>query len=72
MANMPITEKELARMEKLASKKVPITIPALRERFGMTEERAKTLLERAKWRVVDRKAKPFKWLPKGLKLKAQA
>lgn len=65
MANQPITEKDL---RALASKfKKQATVPLVSEKLGITQERAKTLLLRAKWRAKVTKTKPYVWTPKTFK-----
>lgn len=67
MANQPITDSEVALLNR--GFKLTATLNAVAKKLGISEGRAKTLLERAKWRVAaaDKKTKPYVWRPRTAK-----
>lgn len=65
MANQPITEKDLRALATRFKKQA--TVPLVSEKLGISQERAKTLLVRAKWRCKVTKNKPYVWTPKASK-----
>jgi hypothetical protein len=69
MANQPITETEINTFNKSFRKQA--TAQAVAAKLGITAERAKTILTRVKWRVVDRAKKPYTWGPRVAKAVAK-